>query len=47
MEATHDYGVLTDLPLLDDPIPAQVIEHDPILSGCEIFVPSRWPTRPT
>lgn len=37
MEATHDYGVLTDLPLLDDPIPAEVIEHDPILSGCEIF----------
>lgn len=37
MEATHDYGVLTDLPLLDEPIPAEVIEHDPILGGCEIL----------
>lgn len=36
-EATHDYGVLADLPLLEEPIPADVLENDPVLRDCEIF----------
>lgn len=36
-EGEHEYGVLTQIPLLHHPIPADVIAAEPVLKDCEIF----------